>query len=206
MSAAALLAEVRSAGVTVSADGDRLRFRGPAEARTPERDAALREHKTALLALLATERAEADRVRVEAAIRIFDADPIPPITHGGMTCCRACHTERNVEEPTCPVCHPDPTCVIPVVPHDPVPVIPDRRRAANASPSAPPLHETTTTPGPDLWETARNITRLSPDELRDYEAELAAASDDDPNIDHDRAALRMAKAMLAGRVAVETAA
>lgn len=200
MSAAALLAELRSAGVTISTDGDRLRFRGPAEARTPERDAALREHKSALLALLAEETAKGDAARIEAARRIFDAEPMPDAVTPGIKRCRACNTERHVGGGACPVCHPLGS--------------PPRTGAVSAGSSrdavasAPDSRSDTTLPAanPDPWDTARAITHLSPDELAQYEADLAQAPGDDPHVDHDRAALRLAKSMLAGGVAARTAA
>lgn len=52
MTAATLLAELRTRGATVAAVGDRLRIEAPAGTVTPEMRAALAKHKAALLTLL----------------------------------------------------------------------------------------------------------------------------------------------------------
>jgi hypothetical protein len=53
MSAADVLAQAQAAGVQLVADGDRLRFRAPAGALTPDLRATLQEHRAAVLKLLA---------------------------------------------------------------------------------------------------------------------------------------------------------
>jgi hypothetical protein len=57
MTPGALLAECQRRGVVLTAEGDRLAYRAPRRALTPELRAALVEHKAGLLALL---QAEAD--------------------------------------------------------------------------------------------------------------------------------------------------
>jgi len=47
-------------------------------------------------------------------------------------------------------------------------------------------------------ETVANLLALSPDDLAQYRAELAASSDDDPHLAHDRAALAFADQWLSG--------
>ncbi|QBS37116.1 hypothetical protein E1B22_03775 [Thermaerobacter sp. FW80] len=56
MTAAALLTELRRRGVEVWADGDRLCYRAPRGALTPELREAVRAHKGELLAVLRSDR------------------------------------------------------------------------------------------------------------------------------------------------------
>ncbi len=60
---------------------------------------------------------------------------------------------------------------------------------------------TTSSPdaSPAVEVTARRIVALDPDELMAYRTELSAASDDDPHLSHDRAALAHAERLMIGQ-------
>ena len=66
MSPAALLTELRQRGVELATAGDRLRYRGPRTALTPEVRRAIADHKADLLLLLAAEVARAEWERLDA--------------------------------------------------------------------------------------------------------------------------------------------
>ena len=71
MSAADVLAQAQAAGVQLVANGDRLHYRAPAGALTPELRAALQAHRAALLALLAKRPPAA----ASRPTRWFDREP-----------------------------------------------------------------------------------------------------------------------------------
>ena len=68
MSATALLAALRQHGVELATVGDRLRYRGPRTALTPEVRRAIADHKADLLLLLAAEIARAEWERLDAEL------------------------------------------------------------------------------------------------------------------------------------------
>ena len=67
--------------------------------------------------------------------------------------------------------------------------------SATSVPQSPETHQADPATDPDILVTALRVAAFSPDELADYRAELAAAPPDDPNLDHDRAALRHTEAI-----------
>lgn len=54
-----------------------------------------------------------------------------------------------------------------------------------------------------LQETVNNLLALAPAELEEYRDELVCAPADDPNLAHDREALRRAEAIIRRRIRQE---
>lgn len=79
MNAALVLHEIRRRGVEVRAEGDRLRFRGPAGEIRPALVDLARRHKAALLALLTGE----NLVHIAGSVVHPDPESGPPNSEGG---------------------------------------------------------------------------------------------------------------------------
>ena len=86
MSTPPLLAELTGLGVRLWVEGERLRFDAPAGVMTPERLAAVREHRAAILAELApSERdmsaaAIRQRYRDSASLLLSELETLPDLT------------------------------------------------------------------------------------------------------------------------------
>ena len=108
------LAELRGLDVVLWIDGDRLRYSAPCGVVTPERVAALRAYKEAVVAFLRGEgKEDPDPARRRAGAAMLDgaaSDEAAVVARiegmPGLVRCFACGFERNAEIPTCPVCHP----------------------------------------------------------------------------------------------------
>ncbi len=75
MSAAALVAELRSAGVVLAVEGERLRVNAPRGVLTPEQRAAIATEKDAVMALL---MAEADALALDSLDAVLGDDGAEP--------------------------------------------------------------------------------------------------------------------------------
>ena len=102
MNVTALLADLAAAGVDLSAEGDRLRYRAPAGTMPPGRVALLRAHKADILRWLA----DPDGLRVAMALAIFDAEPAPDTPPVTPLRCFACGTALDERGLVCGTCHP----------------------------------------------------------------------------------------------------
>ena len=113
MSVTALLADLAQAGITLTAEGDKLRYQAPAGALTEERRQAILRHRAELLALL-TLQSEAEinwRYQVmREQLAQWKGSGIPflvarrdrPIQDG---CCQSCGDQLPVSHKwRCPPC------------------------------------------------------------------------------------------------------
>ena len=167
MDGLALLREARGAGLSVAAEGDRLRVRGPKSAGDVA--ARLLADKAAVLAALADEEWQP---QVRAAYSP-ERHPTPAGCFARLACSRLGPCERHARGEPCEGGVQGNALVMNGAPLDCVGKLPAK---------------------PDIEGTARNIAALTPDELVAYRAELASPPDDDPNLAHDRAALALAVA------------
>jgi hypothetical protein len=85
MTVEGLLQELRRLGVQLYADGNRLRFRAPPGAYTPELRRLVGEHRQALLALLCAQQEEGGRTH--CAQRTHSEDVCAQQEEGGRTHC-----------------------------------------------------------------------------------------------------------------------
>ena len=102
MSAGDVLAELVAAGVVLSADGDRLRYRAPAGTMTADRLGRLRASKADVLRLVA----DPEALRVAVAAALFDAEPDPDVLPVEPVRCFACRTALDSGRSVCSTCHP----------------------------------------------------------------------------------------------------
>jgi hypothetical protein len=84
MTGATLLADLRSRGIELTADGDQLRYRGPAAVFTPEVIETIRRFKSELLAALAAEVGET-AASVESTATGDNSDTAPEHGHATTT-------------------------------------------------------------------------------------------------------------------------
>ncbi len=85
MSATHLLYSVRSRGVELLPEGDRLRYRGPTAALTPALLTQLREHKAELLAALDQEATAIPILEIRTLVRTEAGVEVVEVTSGGSS-------------------------------------------------------------------------------------------------------------------------
>ncbi len=85
MSATDLLDSVRSCGVELLPEGDRLRYRGPTSAVTPALLGELRQHKAELLAALDQEARAIPVLEIRTLVRTEAGVEVVEVTSGGSS-------------------------------------------------------------------------------------------------------------------------
>ena len=85
MSATDLLDSVRSRGVELLPEGDRLRYRGPTAALTPALLTQLREHKAELLTALGLEAKAIPVLEIRTLVRTEAGAEVVEVTSGGSS-------------------------------------------------------------------------------------------------------------------------
>ena len=163
MDGVSLLDEARAAGIDLRIDGERLVVRGPRSAEAMAR--RLLARKSEVMALMAHD----DAPPGSAPVRY-----LPPAGCLGPTACARLGPCAR---------HAAARCAVAGEPAgDHPPALPDTPDQLDFDPDG------------DLWieETARAILDLSPEDLADYRAQVAAAPADDPYAAHDGAALALA--------------